>query len=91
MRMENAFDRVARALRPVVFLACIFAVPVAFFTYLAMLKLAFDDWGLVWFALTCVAHVIVWLGCSMLLDSQREQRQDLSSSKPLRQTPPDAR
>lgn len=88
--MDGFFDRSARALRPVILLASVAAVPVFLMTYWGMLKLAFQEWGALWFAITVTAHIIVWLGCSMLHDWQKERHQMHRPPKRGRQLPPDA-
>lgn len=71
--MDTAFDKAAKRLRPLVFLACIAAVPIFLISYGLMLKLFFVKFGPLVFAGACASHVIVWLAASMLHDSQQEK------------------
>lgn len=72
--MDNFWDRAAVGLRPVVALVAIVAVPVFFFSYIAMLREALLDWPL-WLAVVVgPAHIVSWIAFSMLHDWQRERR-----------------
>ena len=78
MRM-HPLDRLAIKSRRITATAGIFAIPVAFLSYVASLKLMYDAWPLWVFFAVFVAHVFTWLVLSML--------DDLRSGRPLPSEP----
>ena len=72
--MENVWDRAARALRPVFFVACIVTIPVFMVSYLYMLRLFFDAQPTWLFALVGVSHLVSWIAFAMLHDFRREKQ-----------------
>lgn len=72
--MENVFDRVAYALRPLAGIFVALAFPVFLFSYGKMIVLAFEAWPGWIFCLALISHFLVWLGASLLHDQRQDRR-----------------
>ena len=72
--METKTDRFARAIRPLVWVMCIVALPVFLFSYVHMIVAFYHSQGAIVFIGVGLCHMIVWIAAAMLHDHQRESR-----------------
>ena len=73
--MENPFDTLARALRPVLIGLLFLAFPVFLFSYAQMLLMVLETWSGWAIAATVVSHALAFIGAASLHDHQSERRQ----------------
>ena len=72
--MENGFDRAARRLRPLIFVAGLIAVPVFAVSYYYAFRLMLDALPLWAFLGIAASHAFIWLAAASLHDWQSERR-----------------